>query len=186
MENSFKIGVFFSPSLTSEFYINIPPYLIKANTIIFNTNYGQKELELFINPEDKIGLQGAFLFFDLSLQDSYKSISILNKKVQEEHGNLPTVVCVNKIDFSNSPQKDYKFDENIIGCFTISVKEFFQEEEPILCLLSHLAQKEVFMIEVISNLHVSIPEISTELIKDFEDEIAKANTIDLLDDFEEL
>ena len=77
-------------------------------------------------------INGAIIMFDTQSKISYKNVSFWNKYLLENYGNIPIVICGNKIDV---PNRKIKMDTDYIS---ISVKLKDKCNEVLKSLLKKL------------------------------------------------
>lgn len=79
---------------------------VEVQAMHFNTNYGDITLNIYdVGAVEKgvfeqvcVGADGLFLMFDVMKQASYNNLGKWKQDVAKVAGNLPTVVCGNKVD----------------------------------------------------------------------------------------
>lgn len=86
-----------------------------------------------------IQAQGAIVMFDLTSMASYRNVNRWILEIRQHCGNIPIVVCGNKIDERDIKIHDqhkrslYEID-SVVAYYDISCKTNYNFEEPFLCL----------------------------------------------------
>jgi GTP-binding nuclear protein Ran len=93
-----------------------------------NQNYGEK-------------INGAIIMFDVHSRISYDNIPFWYEKIVKEYGNIPIVICGNKVDRPH--QKVKAKDVNIhrkygVEFYFVSAKSMYNYEKPFSSLMKQI------------------------------------------------
>ena len=145
-----KVGktTFIDRHLTGEFTKDYVPTLgFNVHPLLFNTNYGTVIFDTW-----DVGQPGLFdaycmqakatiLFFDVQNRDSYKNLGEWLNKVNAVVGEIPLVVCGNKVDVEDrkvAPREITFHRKHNAMYYDISVKSNYNYEKPFLYLARKL------------------------------------------------
>lgn len=107
--------------------------------IIFILNYLYFNIYFNINSTDA---HGVILLFDLTSRITYKNLPNLYRDITRICGNIPIVICGNKLDLHNKrkiPKEKITYPKKKnLPYFEISIKKMIDIHQPILYLLRQL------------------------------------------------
>jgi GTP-binding nuclear protein Ran len=128
---------------------------VEVTPLFFNTEQGVVRLNMwdFAGNEEYGGLREAYykgadaciLMFDLTGKDTYKKIPNLYNSVRATCGNIPIVLCGNKVDCKDRKlqPRDITFHRiKNLYYYDISAKSNYNFEKPFLYLLRKLLKNE--------------------------------------------
>lgn len=133
--------------VTGDFQKDYDPTLgVDVNTLVFTSNYGTVIFDIW-----DIGQQGVFddlcsganasiLFFDVQNRESYDNLEKWNSAIRRVTGDIPLVVCGNKVDLKDRvvvPRQITFHRKNNAMYYDISAKSNYNYEKPFL----HLARQ---------------------------------------------
>ena len=132
--------------LVGEFTRNYNPTLgADIHPLTFYTNYGLITFDCWdVAGQDKFGglqdayyvqVDGCMIFFDVTSRASYAHVGFWHEKVKRVCGNLPMVLCGNKVDIPGRkvlcPDIRYHLEHKCMY-FDISAKSNYNYEKPFL------------------------------------------------------
>ena len=89
-------------------------------------------------------VDAAVIMFDVNSNISYKSVPFWYNKIIKNYGNVPIVICGNKVEISN---RKIKYDKTILKdevhkLLYFSSKTRYNFEQPFMILISKLLSKQ--------------------------------------------
>lgn len=112
--------------------------------ISFNTNFGLFNLNIFDGGYPS-KVDGVIVMFDLTNYQTFRDVDAFINWSKVMFGNIPIVLCGNKIDSKNQVVKPNKISNFIINknvtYYDISAKSNYNYEKPFLYLLRQVTQK---------------------------------------------
>jgi GTP-binding nuclear protein Ran len=164
----------------------------------FFTNFGVVVFEVFdtaggdpeIIEKYLVGAQGACIFFDISVQESYNHVESWFSTLNNISPNIPVVTIGHKVDLKTRIVKPkhitFHRKKKLYHC-DVSSKSNFQLERPLLYLARKLAQREdLEFVEVCGLACFNHEPISQAVLDQMAAEIAAAAAIPLPDDCDDL
>ena len=151
---------------------------VEVHPLDFNTNYGNVRFNVWDTAgQEKFGglkdgyyilSQGAIMMFDCTNRQSYRNIGSFYEGVTKVCGNIPVVLCGNKVDVRQRqvlPKQINFHCERNIKYYDISAKSNFNFEKPFLELARKLTGKSD--LQFVEKIPISPPivQLSTEDIK---------------------
>lgn len=114
-----------------------------VTSLSFHTNYGKVEFELFERETTEEAFDCAIIMFDLQNRKSFDSVMDHYNTITKRFGNIPVVLCGNKVDYEErvvtvrnigelihlkQPTKFYRY-------FDVSAFTNYNFEKPFLVLM---------------------------------------------------
>jgi GTP-binding nuclear protein Ran len=133
---------------------------VEVTNIIFYTNIGKMICNCWDTPGQEqygglrdgyyIGADAAIIMFDVTARVTYKSVPYWYKDIKKVCGNIPIVLCGNKIDVRERKvkPKDITFHrKKNLSYFDISAKSNYNYEKPFLNIFSKIFNKNTYFID---------------------------------------
>ncbi|EFC46494.1 ran family small GTPase [Naegleria gruberi] len=136
-----------------------------------------------------IGGKCAIIMFDVTSVATYKNVPTWHRDIVRVCENIPIVLCGNKVDVQDRKvkPKSIKYHRTKqLQYYDISAKSNYNYEKPFLWLARQIVgDPKLSLVEEIPICPVDIV-IDLEMIKKYEEELAKYSAIALPDDDEDL
>ena len=140
---------------------------VEKHNILVNTNYGNFNINLWDTAgQEKTGplrdsyyeqADAAIIFCDVTSRITYKNVPSWHKDVVRVCGDIPIVICANKIDIKERKVKSKSMvyhEKHKLGCFEISVLTRTSLKEPLQYLLQQLLHEPE--LKILNSLDASL------------------------------
>jgi CxxC motif-containing protein len=112
------------------------------------TNNGQKKYSEIQCGDD---INGCIIMYDIQSKMSCDNISFWRNKIINKHGDIPIIICGNKMDLCRSLKKskliNYNVKHNINWCY-VSSKSRINCEVPFMILINKLLTKNILISKI--------------------------------------
>ncbi|KAG0073059.1 GTP-binding nuclear protein gsp1/Ran [Linnemannia elongata] len=172
---------------------------VEVHPLKFATNFGEITFETWDTAgQEKFGglrdgyyIEGkcGIIMFDLTSRITYKNVPNWHRDLTRVCGNIPIVLCGNKVDIKERKVKPKTIDfhrKKSIQYYDISAKSNYNYEKPFLWLSRKLAGQQNLEFVASPALAPSEVEIDVALMQQYTEELNKATAMPLPDEDDDL
>ncbi|KAH7054931.1 ras family-domain-containing protein [Linnemannia elongata] len=172
---------------------------VEVHPLKFATNFGEISFETWDTAgQEKFGglrdgyyIEGkcGIIMFDLTSRITYKNVPNWHRDLTRVCGNIPIVLCGNKVDIKERKVKPKTIDfhrKKSIQYYDISAKSNYNYEKPFLWLSRKLAGQQNLEFVASPALAPAEVEIDVALMQQYTEELNKATSMPLPDEDDDL
>ncbi|KAF9275338.1 GTP-binding nuclear protein gsp1/Ran [Linnemannia elongata] len=172
---------------------------VEVHPLKFATNFGEITFETWDTAgQEKFGglrdgyyIEGkcGIIMFDLTSRITYKNVPNWHRDLTRVCGNIPIVLCGNKVDIKERKVKPKTIDfhrKKSIQYYDISAKSNYNYEKPFLWLSRKLAGQQNLEFVASPALAPAEVEIDVALMQQYTEELNKATSMPLPDEDDDL
>ncbi|KAK5809310.1 ras family-domain-containing protein [Linnemannia elongata] len=172
---------------------------VEVHPLKFATNFGEITFETWDTAgQEKFGglrdgyyIEGkcGIIMFELTSRITYKNVPNWHRDLTRVCGNIPIVLCGNKVDIKERKVKPKTIDfhrKKSIQYYDISAKSNYNYEKPFLWLSRKLAGQQNLEFVASPALAPAEVEIDVALMQQYTEELNKATSMPLPDEDDDL
>ncbi|OAQ23306.1 ras-domain-containing protein [Linnemannia elongata AG-77] len=172
---------------------------VEVHPLKFATNFGEITFETWDTAgQEKFGglrdgyyIEGkcGIIMFDLTSRITYKNVPNWHRDLTRVCGNIPIVLCGNKVDIKERKVKPKTIDfhrKKSIQYYDISAKSNYNYEKPFLWLSRKLSGQQNLEFVASPALAPAEVEIDVALMQQYTEELNKATSMPLPDEDDDL
>ncbi|KAF9543080.1 GTP-binding nuclear protein gsp1/Ran [Mortierella hygrophila] len=172
---------------------------VEVHLLKFATNFGEIIFETWDTAgQEKFGglrdgyyIEGkcGIIMFDLTSRITYKNVPNWHRDLTRVCGNIPIVLCGNKVDIKDRKVKPKAIDfhrKKSIQYYDISAKSNYNYEKPFLWLSRKLASQQNLEFVASPALVPAEVEIDATLMQQYTEELNQATAMPLPDEDDDL